>query len=360
MECKICNKNCNGLKGLSIHLKKKHNFDDIELKKYYDKHIKKDKEDKCYFCNGESIFPIFFERYHRICESKKCLGKTRATGTYEFLMYKYGLSKNDAIKLMEKRALERGKKIKNSLEKSFNENKNFFKERSHQTKEYWIKQGLNEEESIQKANEVMDMIHKKTWNKRRSNPDLYDDINTTQIKYWLKKGYNYDNAIMKRKERQSTFSLEICINKYGEEKGIKIWIERQHKWHKNYKKSNFSKISQELFWSIYNKINYDDKKNIKFATLKNGKLDDSGCNNEERLKLDLVILPDFINLESKKILEFNGVYYHRNNIENKKREIKRTSILIKNGYKVYNIKENDYKQNKEKVIQECIEFLKND
>jgi hypothetical protein len=32
MTCELCNKESNGLKGLSIHLKKKHNFNDTHLK----------------------------------------------------------------------------------------------------------------------------------------------------------------------------------------------------------------------------------------------------------------------------------------------------------------------------------------
>lgn len=358
MECKICNKTYNSLKGLSIHLKKKHIYDDIQLKKYYDKYIKKDNDGKCYFCGSNAIFFGFSKGYHRICKSDKCLSKTRATGTYEFLMYRYNLSKNDAIKMMNERAKDRGIKIKESLDKELEKNSNFHKEKSHQTKEYWVKKGYTKEEAINKSKDVMGMIHKKTWKKRRKYPKLYDNVNTTQLKYWIDKGYTEEEAIDKRKERQTTFSLKICIEKYGEKKGKSIWLKRQIKWHQNYKKSNFSKISQELFWSVYNKL--DNIKDIKFATLKKGKLDNSGCNNEERLILDLVILPDFINIKDKKILEFDGVYYHRKNPENKKREKIKTNELIKNNYKVHHINENYYKQNKEKVIQECINFLKND
>lgn len=76
--------------------------------------------------------------------------------------------------------------------------------------------------------------------------------------------------------------------KYGEEKGLERWKERQEKWHLNYKKSNFSKISQELFKSIYEEIkkeniNYD----IYFASLnENKKYDYSGKNYEYRLMLE--------------------------------------------------------------------------
>jgi hypothetical protein len=190
MKCEICGIEVDGLKGLSIHLKKKHKFSDSDLKDYYDKYFKKEDEGLCYFCNNEAIYLNFTKGYHRICKSKECLGKTRATGTYEFLMYKYGLSKSEALDLQESRAIDRGKKIKNGLDNKLNENPNFHKEKSHQTKEYWIKRGFSEEKAKKKSKEVMDMIHVKTWKKRRLHPYLYKDVNPTQVGYWLKKGYS--------------------------------------------------------------------------------------------------------------------------------------------------------------------------
>ena len=184
MKCKICNKDVDGLKGLSCHLVKYHKYD---KKEYYDKYLKKENEGKCYFCNNESIFFNLTKGYHKICDSKICLGKTRSTGTYEFLMYKYGLSKDDAINLMNQRALKRGKKITEGLQKSFEKNENFFKEKSRQNIKFWIKKGYSQEQSEIEVKKVWDDIHEKTWNKRRNNPELYKDINTTQLEYWLKK-----------------------------------------------------------------------------------------------------------------------------------------------------------------------------
>ena len=96
-KCEICEKEFSNTKGLSVHITKEHK--DITKKYYYDSFIKKENEGKCYFCDDESIFKNITNGYHRICDSKECLGKTRATGTYEFLMYKYNLSKDDAIKI---------------------------------------------------------------------------------------------------------------------------------------------------------------------------------------------------------------------------------------------------------------------
>lgn len=202
MICEICNKELKDTKGLSVHLVKNHNFQLEDKKIYYNKFLKKENEGICYFCENEAKFIDLTRGYHRICGSKECLGKTRATGTYEFLMYKYNLSKDDAIRLMSCRAIDRGEKIKKSMDEKLKENSNFHKEKSHQSKEYWIKRGYSNDKAIEKSNDILSNMHIKTWEKRKNNPDLYKNINTTQIDYWIKKGYNEDEARIKVSERQ--------------------------------------------------------------------------------------------------------------------------------------------------------------
>jgi hypothetical protein len=53
---------------------------------------------------------------------------------------------------------------------------------------------------------------------------------TTRLDYWINKGLTEDEAKIALKERQTTFSLEKCIEKYGEIEGIKRWKQRQEKW----------------------------------------------------------------------------------------------------------------------------------
>lgn len=186
---------------------------------------------------------------------------------------------------------------------------------------------------------------------------LNNSDNTT-VEYWLKKtNGNLEEAQELLRKRQSTFSLDKCIEKYGEELGKQRWLDRQEKWQKSYKKSNFSKISQELFWGIADKLN--NLNTIHFAQLdENKQKDESGTNHEYKLKLEKVILPDFIDTSSNKIIEFDGVYWHgkvgHGNLE---REKKRDLILQQNGYDVLHISENDYKNNKNDIIQKCIHFL---
>ena len=174
----------------------------------------------------------------------------------------------------------------------------------------------------------------------------------TQLDYYLKRGYSEEESKQKLKERQTTFSLKKCIEKYGGEKGLKRWKDRQEKWLKNYKKQNYSKISQILFKTLHLRIKKHFN-NIFYATC-----EDNNINNEHRLILNnKVLCPDFIILENKKIIEFDGVYWHRNTPENKHREDERDSILRNNGYNVLHIWENEYKKDPEHTVQKCLNFI---
>lgn len=205
-----------------------------------------------------------------------------------------------------------------------------------------------------------DKIDKQELCKKVSKSNRENGNNDITLAYWTKRGYTEEQAKEKISEKQSTFSLEKCMQKYGEETGRERWLKRQEKWHKNYKKSNFSKISQELFWKISHKLNTLD--GIYFAQLNDNKQkDDSGRNWEYNLKLNKkIIKPDFFDMTTKKIIEFDGDYWHdtrqiRNT--NKNREFERDKLIAENGYIVLHVKECDYKDNPENVIKECMEFL---
>lgn len=53
---------------------------------------------------------------------------------------------------------------------------------------------------------------------------------TTRIEYFIKQGMTEDEAKQALSERQSTFNLQKCIEKYGEEAGRIRWQERQDTW----------------------------------------------------------------------------------------------------------------------------------
>ena len=191
--------------------------------------------------------------------------------------------------------------------------------------------------------------------KRADTTDKNDNY-TNRLSYYLKQGMSEDEANDALLERQTTFSLEKCIEKYGQEEGQARWNKRQEQWLTNYKKSNYSKISQLLFWEIFNVL--EDTSSIYFAELSPKKIrDSSGKNNELRLNLATkVILPDFIDTKKKKIIEFDGDYWH-GKPGNVQRELDRDMIIVDNGYQIIHITETEFKTDKKKVIEKCLNFM---
>jgi very-short-patch-repair endonuclease len=195
---------------------------------------------------------------------------------------------------------------------------------------------------------------------------------TTKIDYYLEQGYSEEDSEKMLKNRQSTFSKEICIKKYGKKEGLKIFTDRQEKWQKSLNENGnlkwgYSKISQELFYSLLLDYNINDRENIFFATK----------NNEIRLpkKNGGVWIYDFCDKKNNKIIEYNGDQYHANpaiyesndtphpfrkevlaqEIWNKDKE--KLRIAKSEGFEVLVIWDSDYKKNAEKVLLECTIFL---
>ena len=170
--------------------------------------------------------------------------------------------------------------------------------------------------------------------------------------YWTNQGYTEDEAIAILKTK--CFSLDWCIEKYGEEEGRKRWANRQEKWLSNYKKQNYSNISQDLFRRLENQLRCFDL-HLYFAT--NG---EEGVNNEYKLRInDKVICPDFYIDEIKLIIEFDGSYWHNPEkfaavVEN---DLFKTQLLESNRYKVLRVKENDYRKNPIMEYNKCLSVI---
>ena len=63
---------------------------------------------------------------------------------------------------------------------------------------------------------------------------------TTRLEYYTHRGYTQEEAELALKERQTTFSKDICVEKHGEEEGIRVWLRRQTKWFKSLNKSDIN------------------------------------------------------------------------------------------------------------------------
>jgi len=192
--------------------------------------------------------------------------------------------------------------------------------------------------------------------------------NNTQLKYWTDKGYSEEEANEKRKERQSTFNLDKCIEKYGKTEGVRRFTERQNKWQESLLKNGnmklgFSKVSQVLFDEISKITNG----NYKYAT-NGGEFKISKVNGG-------IWIFDFTDIENKKIIEFNGDVYHANPIKFNENDYPhpfrktKTSKEIwqkddekiksaeENGFKVLVIWDSEFKKNKKETINKCLNFL---
>jgi hypothetical protein len=60
--------------------------------------------------------------------------------------------------------------------------------------------------------------------------DMYKARKNTSVGYWTAQGYTAEQAGELFLHRQSTFSLEKCISRFGLVEGTKKWTERQGKW----------------------------------------------------------------------------------------------------------------------------------
>lgn len=276
---------------------------------------------------------------------------------------------------------------------------------------YWVERGLSEEESKQKVKEMKPNLVE-YWLSRGFSPEesklktelhlmnterafiikygeevgikLYREKKVKEgklhsprsVEYWLSKGFSVEESKIKVSESQNKFSLVKCIDKYGEDEGKKIFTDRQNKWQESLTnngnmKMGYSKISQELFYRLLETYEIDYRNKINFAT-HNGEFKLNNPNGG-------VYIYDFIDIDGKKIIEYNGDMYHANPKKYKETDTphpyrkNKTSqeiwesdkIKIKtaedNGFEILTIWDSEYRWgNKEKVIKKCLKFLKNE
>ncbi len=240
--------------------------------------------------------------------------------------------------------------------------------------EYWIEREYSMEDAKSEASNFQKESNSKL-------VELYNDEEflirirpkqNNRVEYYLAKGYTLEESKAKLKERQSTFSMKSCIDKFGIKEGPILWKGRQDKWldslSKNRKlKIGYSAVSQELFNIILEKLSNSRKKHIKYAS----------HNRELCLYTgSRIYLYDFADIKSFKIIEFNGDVFHANPSKYKSdecpnpflKETKSSDIWESDrlkcehakskGYDVLTIWEDEYRKNKELVIEKCLIFLK--
>jgi len=183
-------------------------------------------------------------------------------------------------------------------------------------KEYWLKKGLTNAESIQKVKEHQIKTSLILQEKVKSGEIVVNC--STRVEYWLSQGFSEEEAKIKLIERQTTFSKKKLIEKLGEEEGIKRWKERQIKWQRtlgdkpqeeidemNRKKAITLTSMQEKYGEDLGEEKYNNwRKQVKEAGIINfpkSKYNFSKESTDFFKKITEYIIPAF-NLSSQKIL----------------------------------------------------------
>ena len=184
---------------------------------------------------------------------------------------------------------------------------------------------------------------------RNENKELFK----SNIEYWQKlHPTDCELAEQKYKEFQIR-DLDYFVNKYGEAEGNSRHQQKIDKWVKSMPNYNYSMISQELFNGIMK--NYEG--DVYYATYDREDMKEYK-NKEYRLKVKgTYVLPDFVDLNTNHIIEFDGDYWHSEAKVNPGREKEREDKIINAGFVIHRVREQDYKKDKDKVIKECLNFL---
>lgn len=383
--CKVCGKECKEFKGLFIHLRKLHKFDDLKCKEYYDVNIKDSTKCKLNGCNNKIGFE--FVGYQGFCcaghlNTQKKIDK--GTANYECKICNSYFEKIDSL---SRHIQEFHKDI--TIE-------NYYKM-------YMMNAGDPDGECLQCGNELKFVSIAKGYQKFCHNSScnvLWHNKNSgrlvqssggiklarssgdnipTQLGYWLKKGFSENDAKLRLSDRQNTNSLKKFIERHGEEVGIRKWNERQLKWQETLNAKSDAEKARINKAKAYGGINALANMHSPFISKNEREL----C---ELLKGEAQFCIEYDKTKhyfydikvGNKIIEYNGDYWHanpnkfsykniftRNNQKMTAQQIwdnDKTKIEVaeSQGYKVLTIWESDWKINKQKCIDECVRFLNGD
>jgi hypothetical protein len=231
--------------------------------------------------------------------------------------------------------------------------------------EFWVNKGYSE-------NEAKDIISKNQTEAVKQ-VDFEKRLLPSNIEYWMKNGFTKEESKLKVSECQTTFTLEKCIQNYGEVEGKKRFTERQNKWLNSLLTNGnlvigYSKISQELFYKILEIYDINKRQEIYFAT----------HNGEFKIEKEEggLWLYDFTDTINKKIIEFHGDMYHgnpkkykaddyphpfRKNITAQEmwdKDKRKIDVAIEEGFEVMVIWDSEYRWgNRQEIIDKCLVFL---
>jgi G:T-mismatch repair DNA endonuclease (very short patch repair protein) len=238
-------------------------------------------------------------------------------------------------------------------------------------KEYWIKKGYSESDSMRLAEETKNSNNKKGAEKSASS-NVRNITSRRRPEYFIARGYSKEDAKKLVSESQKYFSKEICIEKYGEEQGLKIWQDRQNNWQNTLKNKPSEEIARINKLKLFKGGSVSKGETILFEYLQKEKIP---CKKQHAIQKDDISYYVYDIVYQNKIIEYNGDFWHANPKKYKRCDVLRlpnnTTTAEKiwkkdqgkiqfaqdQGYEVLIVWESDFKENKEEVLTKCIQFL---
>lgn len=170
--------------------------------------------------------------------------------------------------------------------------------------------------------------------------------------------YGEENGLKIMKKIKGTLSKPAFIKRFGRELGEKKYFEhceymsekaKKEDWILHFNSENFySKISQELFWLLEDKLTPEERNRSMF-----------GSKNKEYFIRDKNSIYFFDYKINNKFIEFDGDYWHNRECS-KHQDIIKNNILYKKGFYLLRIKECDFRNNPNKIIDKCLNFIRNE
>lgn len=387
--CRICgkaidikkNKRTDKLIPVKVHLKSAHK---ISILDYFDFRIK----EKCKFCKKENVKVLLTKINGKVnfcakkyCENKKCINERKKINpnSIKFVSICNNVDTDEAKKIIHKRNKSPFYKINHKNEKEYLNSQRIFspihvehylnKENPITGRKYTVK------EAEEKIRATQSKIGRKSKGKKFNfitNKESF--IEKFGIEEGTKKYLSWKRKVNNSRQNSPmrVFSKNWYKYTYGDQAGSLSFIHRINykKWigTKDYYRAVFgndfeyekisfgnygwSKMSQELFISLLDilseNINLDDF-DIYFALKNNEK-----CiyENGKAYFYDFC----FKGKEFKKLIEFDGDYWHSKQ-EVKETEKVKNRLAQKYSYDLLRVKEKDWVNNRNKVIEKCIEFI---
>lgn len=201
----------------------------------------------------------------------------------------------------------------------------------------------------------------------------------TRLDYYLKLGMDLKDAKEALAERQRTFTLEKCIEKYGEVEGRRKWENRQEKWAKimkikyengeydktphNLLDSLSSQIEQEFVTKLHIEMGLDINESYNALSSKY-QYSIYSCDYKRRFVYDFVY--------GNKIIEFNGDFWHAN--PNKydaddyirdgnfakdvwEKDAIKKKVAEGEDFEFFVVWESEFRKYPDETIRKCIEFI---